>query len=306
MKLEYKILWFDNDPEVFDSMEDEISGLKIRIHDWGFIPDIIMVSAPSEFMRYAPFDDIDLVVVDFNLEEHGAGQDFIAKLRDSSVYTEVIFYSAQGRDELWDALKERGLDGIYLANKELVIPRIEGVGAHTLRKILDLGNMRGIVMAEVGDLDLLLEEIFSLAMNDVPEDRKLSVYKKFHEHSIEGVSGQQQALSEFRDSPSVEQLLKLCDSSGRRWMNYNRIKKYHKTMQCYEVGDYQNEVITPRNALAHGIPKPTGDGVLRFNHHGTYFDFNEKSSRELRHMIIKYRNIFMQVRDALANKMQPQ
>lgn len=257
-------------------------------------------------MRYAPFDDIDLVVVDFNLEEHGAGQDFIAKLRDSSVYTEVIFYSAQGRDELWDALKERGLDGIYLANKELVIPRIEGVGAHTLRKILDLGNMRGIVMAEVGDLDLLLEEIFSLAMNDVPEDRKLSVYKKFHEHSIEGVSGQQQALSEFRDSPSVEQLLKLCDSSGRRWMNYNRIKKHHKTMQCYEVGDYQNEVITPRNALAHGIPKPTGDGVLRFNHHGTYFDFNEKSSRELRHMIIKYRNIFMQVRDALANKMQPQ
>ncbi len=298
MKLEYKILWFDNDPEVFDSMEDEIDKLKRTIIGWGFLPEIITVNNPESFMSYAPFEDIDLVVVDFNLEGYGAGQEFIARLRDSSVYTEVIFYSANANAELWDAIREKRLEGIYLANKDLVISRIEGVGAHTLRKVLDLGNMRGIVMAEVGDLDRLLEDVFTLAMQDLSQDKQDIVYDNFHKDVHGGMTKQQQALAVFRESPSIDGLLRLCDS-GKRWTNYKRVMKHHASMQAYEVGDYQEDILKPRNALAHGIPSPIADGSLRFDNHGSYFDFNEQSSRELRHKIIKYRNIFTQVRDAL-------
>ena len=299
MKLEYKILWFDNDPEVFDSMEDEIAELNRTIQGWGFLPEIITVNDPDSFMSHSPFVDIDLVVVDFNLEGYGAGQEFIAKLRDSSVYTEVIFYSANANAELWDAIKEKRLEGVYLANKDLVISRIEGVGAHTLRKVLDLGNMRGIVMAEVGDLDRLLENIFTLAMQGLPQEKQDVVYKKFHTDVHGGMTKQQQALADFLESPSIDGLLRLCDS-GKRWTNYKRVMKHHEAMREYVVGDYLEEVIKPRNALAHGIPIQIGDGSLRFDHHGALFDFNEQSSRELRHKIIKYRNVFTRVRDALA------
>jgi len=299
MKLEYKILWFDNDPEIFDSMEDEIAGLEETIRSWGFVPQVTKVSEPDEFIGHAPYSDIDLVVVDFNLEEHGEGQEFIARLRTSTVFTEVIFYSAQAAEQLWDAVRQKQLEGIYIAHKDNIVSRIIGVGEHTLRKVLDLENMRGIVMAEVGDLDQLLEKIFVLAMQDVPEKGRTSVFEKFHEDACRGVSKQQQALDDFQAAPSVEKLLGLCDSA-KRWASYRRVRKVHEHLRSFSVGDYQSEVLTPRNALAHGIPSTTEDGSLRFNHHGNIFAFNEATSRELRHTIIKYRVILEEVREALA------
>lgn len=299
MKLEYMVLWFDNDPEIFESMEDEIEALKATIGSWGFVPNIVLVTDPAHFARHSPYADVDLVVVDFNLEEHGEGQQFIADLRSSSVFTEVIFYSSRAAEELWDAVRDKKLEGVYIANKDSVVPRIQGVGEHTLRKVLDLENMRGIVMAEVGDLDQLLEEIFNLAMQDVPNEAKQSVFQKFHEHASEGVSNQQKALDDFLAAPSIEALLALCDSA-KRWMNYNRVRKHHDVLRLANLGDYQKEVLSPRNALAHGIPTDVGNGTRRFTHYGSAFEFNEKSSRQLRHTIISYRKSFEDIRNALS------
>ena len=299
MKLEYRVLWFDNDPELFDSLEDEIEDMERHISGWGLIPQVSIVTDANAFSSYAPFSGIDLVVVDFNLEEHGHGQSFISQLRHSQVYTEVIFYSAQSAEELWDAVRKEQLEGVYIANKENVVPRILGVGEHTLKKVLDLENMRGIVMAEVGDLDILLDEIFRLGMEKIPPEKQGEIYARFHSDAKEHVTERDAALDEFLKGPSVEILQSLCDTSGARWKNHNRVKKQHAALKDYQAGDYQKEVITPRNALAHGIPRKDADGALIFEHRGATFKFDDQSSVALRHKIIEYRKIFTQMCDTL-------
>jgi hypothetical protein len=300
VKLQYTVLWFDNDPELFDSLEDEIVEMKKRIEDWGFVPSIKLVTDPEEFLKWKPFSEIDLVVVDFNLEQHGQGQDFIHDIRAKQVLTEVIFYSAQAASELWDAVRAKELEGVYIANKDSVIQRILVVGQHTLRKVLDLANMRGIVMAEVGDLDILLEEILTLAIDGVPEAIQHEVFKHFHEDATGGLTKLQRGLADFEQAPSIEGLLALCDSSDKRWSNFNRIKKRHDFLKGRTFGNYQLEVLKPRNCLAHGVPEKLGDGTLRFTHRGVPYDFNDQVSEDLRKTIIRYRKVFTEIRDALS------
>lgn len=300
MKLEFKMLWFDNDPELFDSLSDEIEDMKQTIMGWGLIPDIHLISDPIEFSTWKPFDEIDLVVVDFNLEQHGKGQDFIHAIRSKQVFTEVIFYSAQAASELWDAVREKQLEGVYIANKDNVVPRIKVIGQHTLRKVLDLANMRGIVMAEVGDLDILLGEILTLALNGVPVEVQKEVFERFHEDASRGVTSQQQGLTDFAQAPSIEGLLALCDSD-KRWSNFNRIKKRHEFLKSCSFGNYQLEVLKPRNFLAHGIPEKRDDGTLRFTYRDASYDFNDHVSERLRKTIIQYREAFTEIRDVLAS-----
>lgn len=298
MKLTYKILWFDNDPETFDSLADDIHAMKDAILGWGFIPDVQLVTDPQEFRKWKPFSEIDLVVVDFNLEEHGHGQDFINEIRSQSIFTEVIFYSAQAATELWDEVRRHQLEGVYISNRDSVTSRIEMVGQHTLRKVLDLENMRGIVMAEVGDLDLLLEEILMIAITGVAEDIRQEVFDGFHEDATRGVSKLHQGLEDFKNAPSIERLLQLCDSD-KRWTNFNRIKKRHDFLKSQTFGNYQAEILIPRNFLAHGIPERQESGALRFNYRGKEYNFDENVSEQLRKSIISYRHLFTDIRDNL-------
>ena len=85
MRLTYSILWFDDTEEFFDILD--IDGLKSEILSWGFLPEIRLVKTPEEFWSFKPFEKVDLIVVDRNLEEYGEWQNFIADLRDHSIYT---------------------------------------------------------------------------------------------------------------------------------------------------------------------------------------------------------------------------
>jgi hypothetical protein len=192
-----------------------------------------------------------------------------------------------------------GASNVYIANKDSVIQRILVVGQHTLRKVLDLANMRGIVMAEVGALDILLEKILTLAIDGVPEEKQLEVFKRFHEDATGGLTKLQQGLADFEQVPSIEGLLALCDSD-KRWSNFNRIKKRHDFLKSQSFGNYQADVLKPRNFLAHGVPEKLGDGTLRFVHRGASYDFNDQVSEGLRKTIIRYRKVFTEIRDALS------
>jgi DNA-binding NarL/FixJ family response regulator len=299
MKLEYSVLWFDNDPDLFDSLEDEIEDMRNQISNWGFIPNVKLVIDPEEFSQSWRTSEFDLVVVDFNLEQHGQGQDFIREIRSKQVFTEVIFYSAQAASELWQAVRDRELEGVYIANKENVVPRILVIGRHTLRKVLDLANMRGIVMAEVGDLDLLLEEILSLAIGGVSPDVQKIVFDRFHKDATRHLTQLQAGLKDFAEAPSIDGLLKLCDSD-KRWSNFDRIRARHEFLKGHTFGDYRADVLRPRNFLAHGIPTKLEDGTLRFTYGESEFDFNDQVGEVLRKAIIRYREMFTEIKDALS------
>jgi hypothetical protein len=297
MKLQYRILWFDDNDDFFNSLDWDF--LRDRVAEWGFEPDVKLVTTPETFLGEAPYADYDLMVVDFNLEGYGEGQDFIRKVREQEVFTEIIFYSSNATTVLWDAVRSHQLEGIYVASRDTVQDRILQVGHQSLRKVLDLDNMRGIVMAEVGDLDLLLGKIIGAAIGGLDEDTRQGIFKRFYEKSCEHHSSLKTGLDEFMAAPTVELLLSLCDSN-KRWQNFNRVHKRHELLKGRTFGDYAQEILTPRNCLAHGVPIRRDDGRLVFRHQATEYEFSEAVGTALRRKIIEYKNVFSEVEKAFS------
>jgi len=297
MKLQYKILWFDDSEELFDSLD--LDYLKQKIHAWGFVPDICLVNSPEEFLQKSPFDDFDLLVIDYNLEGYGHGEDFIAQVREQEVLTEIIFYSSGATSELWNAVHKKQLEGIYVANKQTILERILKVGQQALRKVLDLENMRGIVMAEVGDLDLQLSNILSVAITGIDESKQKDIFNRFYAASTKHHDTHRVSLDKFNESPTIESLLSLCDSD-KRWQNYGRLRKHHELLKNKVLGDYVEDILRPRNFLAHGVPVRGDDGSFTFSYQGKSYLFNDFVSTQLRHKIIVYKSALLELNDELA------
>jgi hypothetical protein len=289
MRLSFSVLWFDDTEDYFGSLDTD--GLKAEIVSWGFSPDIKLVTTPKEFASYSPYEKIDLIVVDRNLEEYGEGQNFIADLRSNAIYTEVIFYTAGNASDLWDAIREKKLEGVFVSNRGAILSKISKVGHQSIRKVLDLENMRGIVMAEVGELDHLLGEIIKFGVGNLPDDQQKTIFKKFHKEAAKQNQELGDRLGKFIETPELDEMLDMCDSN-KRWENFNRLWRYHVKLKDKEkFGDYKIEVLDLRNALAHGRPEVCDGGYL-FSHRGKEYLFNDESSNQLRKTILKYKREF--------------
>jgi hypothetical protein len=292
MNLSYSILWFDDDKNFFDSVPKE--PIEETIASWGFLTKIVPVHSADEFNQYAPFDKFDMIVVDYKIGDD-RGDTFIKSVRDQKVYTEVIFYSTSESSELWDAIRIKQLEGVFVTNKRGIEQKVIRVAEQSVRKVLDLENMRGIVMSEVGDLDSLLGEIFVKAMNGISEANQNKVFERFHEKVSEQHKQFADVLAAFKESPSMDGLLDLCDSD-KRWQSFNRVRKHHDLLKGNNFeGDYSKEILWPRNCLAHGTPKRKADGTLLFRHSNKEYLFDEGVSQNLRKKIIEYKNAFTEI-----------
>lgn len=296
MNLRYSILWFDDDQDFFESLDNE--PILTEIASWGFLPKIIPVHNAEEFNKHTPFDEFDMIVVDFKLGEE-RGDKFIKNVREQNVFSEIIFYSFSESSELWKAIHEKELEGVFVTNKKGIEQKLLRVAHQSVRKVLDLENMRGIVMSEVGDLDALLEDIFGRAMQGITPEQQKSVFDRFHEKTSEQNKRNLDTLTAFKNAPSVEGLLKLCDSD-KRWQNFNRVKKHHALLKTNTFdGDYINDILWPRNCLAHGTPERKDDGTLLFQFSGKKYTFDDTVSQDLRKKILEYKSAFAEIADSL-------
>lgn len=295
MNLNYSILWFDDSVEYCKSVD--LEPLNEKIESWGLKPSISFVNTAKEFEDQQPYDKFDLIVMDFNLDDEGVGSEFIAQVREKRIYTEVIFYSAEPSEKLWAALAENELEGVFIGNRTTVTTKIEVVAHQSLKKILDVENMRGIVMAEVGDIDHTLEEILTKGMEKVPPEGRFKIYNSFYKDVIKSAQKRVCEIEEFIKNPSVALLLKLGDSS-KRWENYKRLADLEKEYFHAEIGDYQADVLKPRNFLAHGRPIAVEEGQ-KFLHLGKEYIFNDRVGIDLRILIGKYRERFSKINESI-------
>lgn len=296
MNLSYSILWFDDDERYLPSMD--LDDLKQKISDWGFSPTILEVNSREQFEQHAPYESIDLVVVDFNLAESGHGDEFIKQLRDHGVFSEVVFYSANPISDLWARILEHQLEGVYVANRTTVMSKIESVAKQSVRKVLDLDNVRGIVMAEVGDLDGLLESILRTGLESLDELSRVKIFEKFHDDAIKHPHKVLELLNRFKANPTIDLMLGLCDGSMKKWDNFNRVKKAHPDLKGMQVGQFGEEILDPRNSLAHGVPSRDG-AAYKFLHRGKEYRFDDQESLRLRKGILSYKTLFFGIVEGL-------
>ncbi|QRN82761.1 hypothetical protein JR338_10100 [Chloroflexota bacterium] len=296
MRLTYSIIWFDDNEDYIDSLDkDEIDKI---IKEWGFQPNILYLSDPKKFGSLSPFREFDLLVIDKHIEHSQEGEKFISELRNSNVYTEVIFYSASEIDSLWKSIYEERLQGVYVSDRQSILSKLKEVGYQSLNKILDIENMRGIVMAEVGEIDQTFDEITELAINISSSDELEEFYNDFFDDKRDHLIDQIKSLANFKENKSLGNLVPLCDSN-KRWKNFRRLIKKHNEIMSYNLnGDYPKDVLKPRNFLAHGIPKKsaTSNDVI-FEFQKKQFVYNDSIGKKIRRDLLQYKLEFQKVRN---------
>ena len=92
MKLEYKILWIDNDDYIYDDHQNTIEDY---LNNLGFVPVITKGKNYADFEQlHSSLKEFDLFILDYKLDDRKNGNTIIQEIRDvNNIYTDVVFYS---------------------------------------------------------------------------------------------------------------------------------------------------------------------------------------------------------------------
>lgn len=295
MKLSYKIIWFEDDQSEFEHMSEEISNFLISK---AFIPEIIHEVSDENLTKRIEERGVNLIIIDYNLARGGKGDKLIKAIRGYDILTEILFYSVDypgAKDtDLNDYLK--GVDGIFYCRRIDVEEKAKKVIDLTLRKIEDLNNMRGLVMAEVADLENLKNEII-IKYNSMYCDKKEEILSK----TIKELSDRHtEGLDRLKKMNSFEELMNELDLSKKSQTVY-RIKRIYAAQLDFNHETFNVEIIKKRDLLAHVKEEKDefGKEILKSNLNGKELIFSDTEAKLIRKDILKYKDLLEKIKSNL-------
>lgn len=291
MNLKYQILWIENEEDWVESIEDQIQEY---LEDLGFIYEKKLIFKEEKDISY---NDYDLILMDLNLADQPNGAELTSRIRDLGVYTDVVFYSAIGIDELRAKGREKELEGVFYSGRTpetAFINRVKAVINATLKKVQDLNNLRGLVMAEVSELDAMMDKIIPSYFNN---DERMEL---FHNHITDNREKTLQKSLNcnnkcqlFWRNSNIQEIVPQLDSSQKA--HAIKIILEQTKPDLYSKGnfyeDYLAAIITPRNELAHCKSEiREGQEILLTKKGDKCFD--QAFFKEIRKNVLKYSSIF--------------
>lgn len=257
MKLNYKILWID------DQIEDYIEmGIKTEFETYidslGFIPTVECFEIGDKAEESLKTIKYDLILSDYNIEGgKEQGDILIQKIRDGGVFTEVLFYSAQpdfdniaknlyrDRVSFFSLIGDESFKGFREKATNLI--------DLTVSKIQELNNIRGLVMAETSELDNVIEYILTRFLsNENEQSNSLRTY--ILATIISSCKCNLKAAEKLEKLGNIE-LVKSrifdADKKSRAINKLLEILKFNEPIFTEFYKNYKIDVLDTRNDLAH-------------------------------------------------------
>lgn len=179
MNLTYRILWIEDNTDFIDSFDIDAMGAYVA--EQGFEPIIEIRTTPEEISADVDGSQYDLLIIDYNIAEGDVhGSDVIRQIRDKNCLTEVIFYSQNAVSQLREVAAEKELEGVFFSgrNRDQLLGKINSVFDLTVRKVVDVENMRGIVMSGVAELDHLVTDVIRAIHDSLDAGKKVELCRK--------------------------------------------------------------------------------------------------------------------------------
>ena len=309
MKLEFRLLIVDDDPSgireaigiLEDYLENEGFSMSRRIAD-DFSNQGLRNLARLEGKNY------DLVMIDYNLGQTDTdGAVAALQLRRDLQYTDMVFYSSDPSLNLHSKLAEHEVSGVFIENRDELDTALTGLAKTVIGKAVDLNHMRGIAMAEVSEMDILMEETLGRAFQSTGEHCVAAADRttdKLRESMQESLTQLDQRLEKgsLADVVSDSRLF----SSAHKYMAVRRVaKSLSKTKKLtgalQVLKDYQKDIIDNRNMLAHAKEYPTEDGttILRSIRNNRQEVIDDSWMTDFRQNLTRHRDALTTVCEAI-------
>lgn len=291
MKLEYKILWLDD--QIQDFIDDEmIQEVEEYLVEQGFQPKIITVSKSEDFFKSLD-DSFDLLLTDYHLNDIN-GDEVIKKIRSQeySVLSEVLFYTAKADLKDTDKISRVSFletNTLLGDHRELVLKATINLIGLTLKKFQNIIAMRGMIMHETSSLDVEMIEIIKKALKNENlnfEEVSISIYDQL----IELFTQKTEFVQECKRKMNFNQLTKdnFVYSAKYKILTLSKILEDLK-MKDFST-EYDSEINSIRNKFAHALLEKDENGREFFKHKEDGIDFNEELCKVIRENIVKHKS----------------
>jgi hypothetical protein len=290
MKINYQILWVEDDPSWYNTT---LELLKNTLEEEGFeliserksnIDEIRTMVANDGLQKY------DMLLVDFTLKNSDSGDEIIKYIRDNDVFTDILFYSSAIQN-VTDSMHKYGLEGVYIADRKEIETKFEVVFKTTIKKIQEVNAIRGLIVGETSELDVEIEKLILILIKKQAkseEDLKAIIKEKVFDKLENRVNSFWKKYDNFDNHfHKIDALIK--------WEILRDLLKPLKTQQ--KIVDflennktYQTEVIAIRNQFAHAKAEENGNKWLLKGQFGKEdFEFDEAKCIEIRKKLIAHR-----------------
>ncbi|MEG3084853.1 hypothetical protein U1707_14465 [Sphingomonas sp. PB2P12] len=257
MRLDFKILWFENQPK---DVRTQIDDIEEYLQSVGFIPHVHMEIDGSNVealgRQQEAFDDFDLVVVDYDLGDDVRQGDWVAEhVRRHFGFTDIIFYSGKRPGDLRDLVCKKGIDGVYCFNRPDLTEKLALHIDEVVKRLSRLEAMRGLSMGVVGKCD----DEFSSIIRHLFETAKPD-WQKHMESKLDEVveNGLDAARKQYDKKTNFHQKLESrAVTSFHLWTLVRSFLGNNKDCagQLARIANYNDEVLDPRNRLAHATER---------------------------------------------------
>lgn len=291
MKLEYKILWLDD--QIQDFIDDEmIQEVEEYLIEQGFQPKIITVSKSEDFFKSLD-DSFDLILTDYHLNDIN-GDEVIKKIRSQefSVLSEVLFYTAKADLKDTDKINRVSFletNTLLGDHRDLVLQATISLIGLTLKKFQNIIAMRGMIMHETSSLDVEMIEIIKKALKNESlnfEELSVSIYDQL----IDLFTKKTKFVQECKRKMNFNQLTKDNFVYSAKY----KILTLSKILEDLEMADfsseYDSEINSIRNKFAHAVLEKDENGREFFKHKEDGIDFNEDLCKVIRENIVKHKS----------------
>ncbi|MDR2653729.1 MAG: response regulator [Mycoplasmataceae bacterium] len=291
MKINYKILWLDDQIDAF-SDDEFIEKIQKHLEDKGFSPDIQTVPKVSDFFERLD-NSFDFILTDYNMSEMNGAQ-VIKAIREQSIFTEILFYTAQpqweeiGRLERISFLQTKNVSGT--THHQQVIDKAINIIDLTIRKFQHIVAMRGMIMHEVSSLDAQMLEIVSTYLQNNDEDKQQPIINRVLKDLTRHHEEKLMESKKIQDNNRFDKIINdpLLFSSSQRAsaieaiINSIGIKNF--------INDFKEEIIKVRNDFAHAVlVKDLETGEEFFQNKNSRIAFNDEKCIAIRKNINKHK-----------------
>ena len=298
MNLTYKILWFEDQK---DFVNVYISDLKKYIEGLGFKFINPHVETDNTNASTINYNEYDLILMDYKLSDGNKGDSIINKIRELNVFTEIVFYSSSNLEELRLTIQKNGLDGVFCVSRSeaAFLPKVKDIINLTLRKVLDLNALRGIVMATVSDYDEKMLEIIDMYKKYLGEEES-KIFMQERKNNLEKSiidrleKVKKIDISNFHKDYSFD--------TSHKWRTILNIVKDQLPKLTDLTESFKKDIIEIRNPLAHVKEIEDPENREKKCLSSDNFVFNDEKSKEILNNLKKHDENFEKILNHFKDK----
>lgn len=265
MRLDYKLLWVEDETDWVSTYEELF---RDYLFDLGFKLNVQrLTKAPvgAEFSRLN-LDRYHLILMDYNLGYGKNGKELIEEIRRLDVVTEIVFYTAD--EATYKSIQTLPLEGVYWASRDddTFEPRIQSIIQLTIKRVMDLSAMRGLAVAEIADIDHMMNLVIKHYHGTLEEGESSQFKKQLFDKIKKSAEGSLGKVIK-NEQVCLEQIEYMLHENGfvdsnKRWRAVSSIAKSCILEEnCIDLLNNFEDMLQQRNDLAHGHTELSEDGA---------------------------------------------